>query len=183
MADVLILKDAINDATEAVGRLAQEAKALYGEAVCKGEGLTEADLPERLRRRLMPEGMEWPCFGDGEPVRFGDRIRLSSEFRDGVKGIELLADGRYRLHDSMYDDSARVTFFRSERVKRPEPPEPKPDPDNLEFWRKLRRKEVALTACGYCDRYGIDYDGDSDAIAKMTEEFERRMKELDGKGK
>lgn len=27
---------------------------------------------EAMRPRLMPEGMEWPCFDDGEPVRIGD---------------------------------------------------------------------------------------------------------------
>lgn len=33
-----------------------------------------ADAMVAMRRRLMPEGMEWPRFEDGEPVRFGDVV-------------------------------------------------------------------------------------------------------------
>lgn len=29
---------------------------------------------EEIKKRLMPEGMEWPRFEDGEPVRFGDVV-------------------------------------------------------------------------------------------------------------
>lgn len=29
---------------------------------------------EEVRKRLMPEGMEWPRFEDGEPVRIGDEV-------------------------------------------------------------------------------------------------------------
>lgn len=31
-------------------------------------------LMDALDRRLMPEGTQWPCFEDGEPVRPGDRL-------------------------------------------------------------------------------------------------------------
>ena len=33
-----------------------------------------ADAMVAMRRRLMPEGMEWPRFETGEPVRFGDVV-------------------------------------------------------------------------------------------------------------
>lgn len=33
-----------------------------------------ADAMVAMRRRLMPEGMEWPRFEDGEPVRPGDKL-------------------------------------------------------------------------------------------------------------
>ena len=33
---------------------------------------TDEELVEKIGKRLMPEGIEWPRFDDGEPVRFGD---------------------------------------------------------------------------------------------------------------
>ena len=55
--------------------------------VCKRLGLTDGtglpDMPEviwtELRRRLVPDGMEWPRFEDGEPVRFGDVVSDGDE--------------------------------------------------------------------------------------------------------
>ena len=51
--------------------------------VCERLGLTDGtglpDMPEviwaELDRRLMPEGMEWPRFEDGEAVRPGDKLQ------------------------------------------------------------------------------------------------------------
>ena len=45
---------------------------------------------DEVEKRLMPEGMEWPRFEDGEPVKYGD------EFADGLgkarkcQSVELL---------------------------------------------------------------------------------------------
>lgn len=33
-----------------------------------------SDAMERMRLRIMPDGMEWPRFEDGEPVRIGDKF-------------------------------------------------------------------------------------------------------------
>lgn len=38
-----------------------------------------ADAMVAMRRRLMPEGMEWPRFETGEPVRFGDVVSDGDE--------------------------------------------------------------------------------------------------------
>ena len=134
----------------------------------------------------MPEGMEWPKFDDGEPVRFGDRIRIPFDFEGGVKGIEILADGRYKLRDGMYEDSASITYLKSERVRHPEPPATPSlgchdtvAPDSWERWRD----DAMLVAYDYCDQCGIDYDHDSDAEAKQAEDLERRAKALVGQGK
>lgn len=35
---------------------------------------TEGELSPEMRARLMPEGMNWPRFEDGEPVRMGDEV-------------------------------------------------------------------------------------------------------------
>ena len=79
-----------------------------------------------VEKRLMPEGMEWPRFEDGETVKFGD------EFADGLgntrkcQSVELLGgdDGvcdaaiRWGEHDC---DFMLVCVWQGERVKRPAP--------------------------------------------------------------
>lgn len=58
-----------------------------------GDMADRDEVERRLAARLVPEGMEWPCFDDGEPVRIGDVVSdievRSVVFRDG--GI-LLSD-------------------------------------------------------------------------------------------
>lgn len=87
--------------------------------VCGMLGLTERDglpdMPEVIRteleRRLMPEGMEWPRFEDGEPVCIGSEI--------------LTTDGQVRCEHfalTITDDDGGVTTIDfGERVKRPAP--------------------------------------------------------------
>lgn len=58
---------------------------------------------EAMRPRLMPEGMEWPCFDDGEPVRIGDEYADTFgantvsiiEFGDGYSAINPNTPGGY----------------------------------------------------------------------------------------
>lgn len=40
---------------------------------------SDEELVEKIGKRLMPEGMEWPRFEDGEPVRFGDVVSDGDE--------------------------------------------------------------------------------------------------------
>ena len=66
-----------------------------------------------LDKRLMPEGMEWPRFEDGEPVKFGDKVPTIQR----VTKIGLFSDGSFTLYNGF--DS--VPFKRGEHVKRPAP--------------------------------------------------------------
>ena len=58
---------------------------------------------EAMRPRLMPEGMEWPAFEDGEPVRIGDEYVDTFgantvaiiEFGDGYSAINPNTPGGY----------------------------------------------------------------------------------------
>ena len=43
------------------------------------ELMNECGGVEELKKRLMPEGLEWPRFEDGEPVRFGDVVSDGDE--------------------------------------------------------------------------------------------------------
>lgn len=58
---------------------------------------------EAMRPRLMPEGMEWPVFEDGDPVRIGDEYAdtfgantvATIEFGDGYSAINPNTPGGY----------------------------------------------------------------------------------------
>lgn len=60
-------------------------------------------LRNEVKSRLMPEGMEWPCFDDGEPVRIGDEYAdafgantvATIEFGDGYSAINPNTPGGY----------------------------------------------------------------------------------------
>lgn len=91
---------------------------------CVGASLaTIADRIEREReeldKRLMPEGMEWPRFEDGEKVKLGD------EFAWGIRkrkctATKLGSEG-FALLDKSIGNSAWHGYSYTERVKRPEP--------------------------------------------------------------
>lgn len=62
-----------------------------------------------LERRLIPDGVEWPRFEDGEPVRIGDKLMTS----DGAVRVE-------ELSLTICDTDGGVTCVPfGERVKRP----------------------------------------------------------------
>lgn len=58
-------------------------------------------LMDVLDRRLMPEGVEWPRFEDGEPVRIGGTAQFGDDVTE-VVGVELNHFG-YVLHGSIND--------------------------------------------------------------------------------
>lgn len=92
---------------EVCKRLAPELRYVEG---CSKD-VMDAAL-DALDRRLMPEGMEWPRYEDGEPVKFGDKVPTIQR----VSKIGLFSDGSFTLYNGF--DS--VPFKRGERVKRPE---------------------------------------------------------------
>ena len=84
---------------DAIARLANENDALRLERA-------------QMRPRLMPEGMEWPRFEDGEPVRIGDDFERDGD-ENGVSTVTVYLDGSFALNFRAYS--------RGERVKRPAP--------------------------------------------------------------
>ena len=75
-----------------------------------GDDLRDA-VKDELDKRLMPPGMEWPRFEDGEKVLPSD---------EGIIGIEHSRTGNTVLVTTS-DDEPRVVLAPGERVKRPEP--------------------------------------------------------------
>ena len=107
---------------ERIGELVDENKELRARVENQRaslDGLTAA-IGE-LRPRLMPEGMEWPRFEDGEPVRIGDEISWRDE--GGVVNSIELQDGGYFIINAAdgAEDWIHPQYFPGERVKRPAP--------------------------------------------------------------
>ena len=111
------------DMYEGFSSLVDRVAARLGVSV---EGLDAQDaepiVTSALDRRLMPEGMEWPRFEDGEPVRIGDSAPFGTDGVMEVAGVEINRFG-YVLHGSI-DDGMRECVDGDDHgvaVKRPAP--------------------------------------------------------------
>ena len=72
-----------------------------------------------LRRRAMPEGMEWPRYESGEFVKFGDELEHYEQgHRFRVDVVEFMGDGWRACYEN---DGVRDVYRPGERVKRPAP--------------------------------------------------------------
>ena len=77
------------------------------------------DVMAELRKRLMPEGMEWPVFEDGEPVRIGDVAVLADNEPHEVESMEFFADKSCKLKGK--GTPWMNTIFKGQVAKRPAP--------------------------------------------------------------
>ena len=77
----------------------------------------------KLRRRAMPEGIEWPRFEDREPVHIGDEVSVTVHDEDGDFERSMTADSiSFNEHGIIVCDPRHVVRLLSgERVRRPEP--------------------------------------------------------------
>ena len=90
---------------------------MLGTSIYDGSDNADA-LLEKLSERLMPEGMEWPRFEDGEPVRLGEHWEEDGfdESVTRIDSIEFADDG------VRFENEYNEVFCRyGERVKRPAP--------------------------------------------------------------
>lgn len=103
---------------------------------CVGPYPTEDELSPELRDRLMPEGMEWPRFEDGEPVRLGDEVY-------GLDGLVrvICFDDDVEDNVTIKSFTQRSFFNYGDRVMRPEPEanssQCAPIPPNADSWEQL----------------------------------------------
>ena len=84
------------------------------------------DMNESLSKRLMPEGMVWPCFEDGEPVKLGEEaIGFVRKPSFVVDHVTIFAGGEATVCAEAHHDSGKVAnfvrVFPRDRVKRPAP--------------------------------------------------------------
>ena len=140
------IKAELNDAKSAQQTSASAYDLLPEEDREAIEWVREHGGIAEVEKRLMPEGMEWPRFDDGEPVRIGDEISWKD---DGgkVNSIELQDGGYFILNAADgEEDWIHPQCFPGERVKHPE------------------RKGSRLDGCCPCGSYKCDefafYDQD-----------------------
>lgn len=88
---------------------------------CSGSVVDDAQCAWReIARRLMPEGMEWPRFEDGELVDFGDDVAIDDDGARGVDKVVFYGD-QWRLFDRYGCEINEDMMGPGERVKRPAP--------------------------------------------------------------
>lgn len=82
-----------------------------------------------IAAHLTPEGVEWPRFADGEPVRIGDEVLGKHGEPMAVTRVSFVDGGCYFNESHRKDGRKRGKGWRyvaGERVKRPAPPAPAP---------------------------------------------------------
>ena len=83
-----------------------------------------SDAMAKMVKRLMPEGMEWPKFDDGDPVEFGDEFQ-NAHGGASVLRTAVIKDCRDSLGGDFYWKLGKgknaVTLKSGERVKRHAP--------------------------------------------------------------
>lgn len=151
---------------------------------------TEGELSPEMRARLMPEGMDWPRYEDGEPVRMGDEVVSRDDGGSPTTmrvGIVRISGGSVRLYDN---NGFRITGEGSDGLlRRPAPSEPTESQgcrDSVaDSWERLEKdaKEYACDyfgsdVCSECPAYGAD-----PCRVVMTEEILRRARALAGEGR
>lgn len=132
-------------------------------------------LLDEVEKRLMPEGMEWPRFEDGEPVRIGDRVQLCNGHSEELCQVHM-GESYY----SLYTEASDEEHLYGTTVNRPEPADTKERID----------ADAMKSPCEYFGRKGrpcFDGDGcpslemDGSCDAAKTRDILRRQRELDAK--
>lgn len=83
-----------------------------------------ADAMVAMRRRLMPEGMEWPRFETGEPVKLGDEFENAKGNASVLKRIMIKDTGKEfggEIVWSLNRGETAVEILQGGRIKRPAP--------------------------------------------------------------
>ena len=101
-----------------------KAHALWLERKCRERRERIEELNKavaEMRPRLMPEGMKWPRFEDGEPVRVGDEFSVTVHDEDGDFERSMTADSiSFGEHGIIVCDPRHlVRLLSGERVRRP----------------------------------------------------------------
>lgn len=86
--------------------------------VSKYEIVDYDELLDALDRRIMPEGVEWPRYEDGEPVRIGGSIADELGRAHEVTSVEVFDDAA-ALHWSPSEPEEFVWLVHGERARRP----------------------------------------------------------------
>lgn len=166
---------------EAIGLRCNEA--VNCSCCLKARGEAAGALLDEVEKRLMPEGMEWPRFEDGSPVRIGDEVLGKHGEPMAVTRVCFVEGGCYFNESHRKDGRRRGRGWRyvaGERVKRPKPADTQERID----------ADAAKTPCEYFGWSGImcDENGGCPAHGMVgscelvkIKDLLRRQHELDAK--
>ena len=108
---------------ECFAELADRVAARLGVNI---EGLDAQDsepvLMEAIDRHMMPDGVEWPRYEDGEPVRFSDKLdEFAHTVYKTVRNVRFHDNGLTVIDNGGGSALETLVLAPSERVKRPAP--------------------------------------------------------------
>ena len=133
-------------------------------------------LLDEVEKRLMPGGMEWPRFSDGEPVRIGDRVQLCNGHSEELCQVHMGESGY-----SLYTEASDEEHLYGTTVNRPEPADTQERID----------ADAGKTPCEYFGWSGIMCDENGGCPARemvgscelvKIKDLLRRQRELYAKG-
>lgn len=120
----------IHISVQRLREICEQIEAEAGVETVKSEAMEALAFVEEhggldaVKKRLMPEGMEWPKFDDGEPVEFGDEFQNAHGGASVLRTV-IIKDCRDSLGGDFYWKLGRgknaVTLKGGERVERPAP--------------------------------------------------------------
>lgn len=151
---------------------------------CGGDECDECAerVADAMAAHLMPEGVQWPRFADGEPVRFGNEIDIDGS-TERIQGFKFYGSGPAFISIVGADREKWVRVEKGERVKRPETPDTQEriDADALklvtDYWGCAG---VCCSQCPACVDGQKPYmrHGVGDCIEAKTLDLLRRQREL-----
>ena len=106
--------ESCEERAEAVGMRCEDFSCC--EDCAEARARAAGDLVDEVGKRLMPEGMEWPRFEDGEPVRIGDRVQLCNGHSEELCQVRMGESGY-----SLYTETSDEDHPYGVPVRRPEP--------------------------------------------------------------
>lgn len=132
------------------------------------------------RERALPQGVEWPRFDDGEPVRVGDAFAGFDGNERAVYRI-VFGDGFVRIES---EDGAAIAIGYGERAKRPADTQERIDSDALkpgiDYWG-CRGVDCSLCSGMVGGEKPWERYGTIDCDDAKTLDLLRRQRELDAR--